>query len=98
MVNQDQMQGKIENKCLEICKFLLEKNKSYGNSAAETINVFSSLEPIEGVKLRIDDKLKRIRNQAQKVEHAFMDENNIRDLIGYLILYEILIEDAKQTK
>jgi len=97
-MNQEQMQQKIENKCLEICKFLLEKNKSYGNSAAENINIFSTLQPIEGVKLRIDDKLKRIKNQSQKVEHAFMDENNIRDLIGYLILFEILSADVNQTK
>jgi len=92
MITQEKMKSKIEHKCLEICKFLLEKNKSYGNSAAESINVFSDLDPIEGIKLRIDDKLKRIRNN-KNTEHEFRNEDSIKDLIGYLILYEIMEED-----
>jgi hypothetical protein len=87
------MKEKIEGKCLEICKFLLDKNKSYGNSAAESINVFSTPDPIEGVRLRMDDKIKRIRNSNK---HAVKDnEDSVRDLIGYLILYEILMDDSK---
>ena len=95
-MNADQMKAKIEIKCLELCKFLLEKNKSYGNSAADPETIFSDLPPLEGVKLRIDDKLKRIKN-TKRIDHAFKDKDNVRDLIGYLILYEILMDENKAT-
>jgi len=90
MIKQEDMRSRIENKCLEIAKMLLEKNKSYGNSIAEPINVFSSLDPIKQVELRIDDKLKRIRNNSHGVEHNYKHEDSCLDLIGYLVLYEIL--------
>ena len=94
-MNAEQMKAKIETKCLEICKFLLDKNKNYGNSAAEPSTIFSDLSPIEGVKLRIDDKLKRIKNQKKNPGND--KEDTVRDLIGYLILYEILLDDGKEV-
>jgi hypothetical protein len=36
--------------------------------------------------------LKRIRNN-KNTEHEFRNEDSIKDLIGYLILYEIMEED-----
>lgn len=80
----EDMQLSIKNECDEICSFLLEKNNQYGNSVAEPINIFSKLDFIEGVKLRIDDKLKRIKN------NNIDNEDSIKDLIGYLIIYRIL--------
>jgi hypothetical protein len=96
MITQEEMRKRIELKCLHIAKMLLEKNKSYGNSIAEPINVFSNLDPIKQVELRIDDKLKRIKNNSAGVDHKFKHEDSAFDLIGYLILYEILKDLDKE--
>ena len=41
---------------------LVAKNEKYGNSALEPLGVFSQLSAKEGLLVRIDDKLKRIKN------------------------------------
>jgi hypothetical protein len=69
----------------EIKELLLEKNEKYGNSALEPIGVFSKLSPEEGLFIRIDDKLKRIKNGSLEKD----DEDVINDLIGYLVLLKI---------
>ena len=46
----------------DIRDMLVSKNEKYGNSALEPIGVFSKLSPKEGLLIRIDDKLKRIKN------------------------------------
>jgi len=71
-------------------KMLIEKNAKYGNSAIEPLGVFSKLSPEEGIKVRIDDKLKRIKNGSLDRD----DEDVINDLIGYLVLLKI---HAKQS-
>ena len=75
------------NKVLsDISKMLIEKNSKYGNSAIEPLGVFSDLSPEEGIKVRIDDKLKRIKNGSLDKD----DEDVINDLIGYLVLLKII--------
>lgn len=66
---------------------LLEKNRKYGDSALNPTRVFSKASPLEQLKVRIDDKLSRVRS-SQSDE----DEDVIIDLIGYLILYMIALE------
>jgi hypothetical protein len=73
--------------CDRLKEFLLEKNRSYGNSAFEPINIFSKQPVIEGLLIRIDDKLKRIRNGQ-----SYPGDNDLKDLTGYLILLMILME------
>ena len=74
------------NKVLEeIQEMLIEKNAKYGNSALEPIGVFSKLSPREGLLIRIDDKLKRIKNGSLDKD----DEDVVNDLIGYLVLLKI---------
>jgi hypothetical protein len=63
-----------------ISKFLKEKNKRYGNSALEPSNMFFKGNSEEGLRIRIDDKLKRIKNSD------VLRKNDIVDLIGYLII------------
>ena len=70
----------------EITEMLIAKNQKYGNSAIEPIGIFSDLAPEEGLKVRIDDKLKRIKNGSLDKD----DEDVINDLIGYLVLLKIL--------
>ena len=75
---------KILNSCLEVAQMLIEKNISYGNSALEPIRIFSTADSTEQLKVRIDDKLNRVKNNQ-----GFAGDNDIDDLIGYLILYKI---------
>jgi len=70
---------------LEIRELLISKNLKYGNSALEPLGVFSQLSAKEGLLIRIDDKLKRIKNGSLEKD----DEDVINDLIGYLVLLKI---------
>ena len=66
----------------EVVEMLLRKNLAYGDSALNPLRVFSKADAGAGLRVRIDDKLSRIRNQG------FDDsEDTLQDLIGYLILY-----------
>jgi hypothetical protein len=76
--------NKILNECLDISEMLIKKNISYGNSALEPIRIFSKADSTEQIRVRIDDKLNRIQN-----DQAFPGDNDIDDLIGYLILLKI---------
>jgi hypothetical protein len=69
----------------EIRDLLIAKNLKYGNSALEPLGVFSHLSAKEGLLVRIDDKLKRIKNGSLERD----DEDVVNDLIGYLILLKI---------
>lgn len=69
----------------DIRDMLVSKNEKYGNSALEPIGVFSKLSPKEGLLIRIDDKLKRIKNGSLDKD----DEDVVNDLIGYLVLLKI---------
>tara|TARA_Y100000996_G_scaffold260757_1_gene205258 strand:+ start:261 stop:566 length:306 start_codon:yes stop_codon:yes gene_type:complete len=66
------------------------KNEKYGNSALEPLNVFSPANAVAGIKMRIDDKLKRIKN-AGLVDAT---EDTLQDLAGYLILLMIARDNA----
>lgn len=70
-----------------ITKMLIEKNRKYGNSALEPQRIFSKASATEQIKVRIDDKLSRMKNQQNDE-----DEDVISDLIGYLILLKIAKE------
>jgi len=71
---------------LSIREMLINKNIKYGNSALEPLGVFSQLSAKEGLLIRIDDKLKRIKNGSLEKD----DEDVINDLVGYLVLLKIL--------
>lgn len=60
--------------------FLAEKNRRYGDSALNPARVFSRAEPAEGILIRLDDKLGRIRNTDS------LRKNDIIDMLGYLVL------------
>lgn len=70
-----------------IFSMLIEKNRKYGDSALNPARIFSKASNIEQLKVRLDDKLSRIKN-AQDDE----DEDVIADLIGYLVLLTIARE------
>lgn len=80
------VQQEISNLCDEIKEMLLDKNRKYGNSALEPTRVFSKASNVEQIKVRLDDKISRLKNQ--QIDE---DEDVINDLIGYLILLKIAL-------
>jgi len=74
----------IIKECLEIAEMLIKKNISYGDSALSPIRIFSQADNKEQIKIRIDDKINRIKNGS-----GFAGDNDIDDMIGYLILLKI---------
>lgn len=84
LINQAPSGEEIADECKSIMRLLLRKNIDYGNSAMEPLGIFSDLGPEEGIRLRIDDKLKRLKGPQT------IDEDTIADLIGYLVLLRIV--------
>lgn len=74
-------QDKIKAISNNLRDFLLEKNRRYGDSALNPINVFSKLSAEDAICVRLDDKLKRIQNNPDD-----MRKNDVVDTMGYLIL------------
>ena len=81
----------IINSCLEIMQMLIEKNISYGDSAINPVRIFAKSDNIEQIKIRIDDKINRVKNNQ-----GFAGDNDIDDLIGYLVLLKIAIDKDRQ--
>jgi hypothetical protein len=79
-----QSQADIAITCEKIKDLLLEKNRKYGDSALNPVRVFSKSDPLEQIRVRLDDKLSRVRNEQQDE-----DEDVITDLVGYLILLQV---------
>jgi hypothetical protein len=79
-----QNQIDIATVCDEIKELLLEKNRKYGDSAINPVRIFSKCDSIEGLKIRLDDKLSRLRTQS-----IDEDEDVLLDLLGYMILLRV---------
>jgi hypothetical protein len=85
-------QQQIVDKCLELAELLIEKNRKYGNSALNPVRVFASSDTLEQIRVRMDDKLNRIKNrQSDEDEDVYMD------LAGYLILYMVARDNTKRA-
>jgi hypothetical protein len=84
---------KILNEIVDIGTLLLNKNIAYGNSALEPIRIFSKADAGEQLDVRIDDKLSRIMRGE-----AYKDENDIVDLVGYLVLKLIYDKDQREKE
>ena len=81
----NKFEGEVAKVLDQIEDMLVAKNKKYGNSALEPLGVFSQLSAKDGLLVRIDDKLKRIKNGSLDRD----DEDVVNDLIGYLVLLKI---------
>ena len=81
-------QADITRVCDKVKNLLLEKNKKYGDSALEPVRVFSQDHQIAQLKVRIDDKLSRIKTSGTMAS----DEDTLMDLMGYLVLLKIALE------
>ena len=80
----------VRNYCEELAELLIEKNRKYGDAARNPKRIFSQADPLEQLKVRMDDKLSRIANQQWDE-----DEDAFKDLTGYLILYEVTKKSQK---
>lgn len=86
-VTKAEVQAKIARICRELSDFLIAKNDSYGNSAINPKRIFAKSGPEEQINARIDDKLNRIMNDQE-----WAGDNDLDDLIGYLILLKVVRE------
>ena len=82
-------QEKIKEVGQEVIDLLIEKNESYGDSALKPAGIFATGNAVDNLSSRIDDKLMRIKSQGFRG----YGEDNVKDLIGYLILLKIALED-----
>lgn len=82
-----QTQDDIRRIAKEIGEMVVAKNKAYGDSAVDPVRIFSKASPVEQIKVRIDDKLSRFMRGS-----SYPGDNDIDDLMGYLILLKIAIE------
>jgi hypothetical protein len=75
------MSENIDHVCEALKHFLGVKNQRYGNSALNPIGVFNKTnDTSNGILVRIDDKLSRIKNSET------LRKNDVVDLMGYLAL------------
>jgi hypothetical protein len=79
---------KIENYLEDLKKELIKKNTIYGDSLQNPIQIFQK-DKVNGILGRIDDKLNRIKTVGINKD----TEDTIKDLIGYLVHLEIMIQD-----
>lgn len=86
---------KISGVCDDIKELLINKNRKYGNSALKPCRVFSKASAVEQLLVRIDDKLNRIMQGAGLLAN---DEDVINDLIGYLVLLKIGMNDENNKE
>jgi hypothetical protein len=84
-------QENIVGVCIQVCEMLLEKNRKYGNSALNPVRIFSKASPLEQIKVRLDDKLSRLRS-----EQPDEDEDVVNDIIGYCILFKVASKQMKE--
>lgn len=80
-----EFQVALSDELSELYDMLSEKNARYGNSAMEPVRIFSKANPVEQLKVRIDDKLSRIVSSDLETD----GEDVVMDLIGYLLIYRM---------
>jgi hypothetical protein len=79
---------RIRGKCLEIAEILVAKNASYGESALHPLGIFAGGDAVANLAARIDDKLARVKHAP-----GAYGEDVVTDLIGYLVLLQLALED-----
>ena len=90
MSNREQQ---IADVCNKIKALLLLKNEAYGDSALNPVRIFSKSDSVEGLLVRIDDKLSRIKN----VGITSATEDTLMDLIGYLVLLKVQMTEKDEA-
>ena len=79
-VETTESQEKIKMICDAMKDLLLYKNEKYGDSALHPNNVFYKGDSVNSIKIRLDDKIGRIKNCTET------RVNDVSDVIGYCVL------------
>ena len=88
--NISESQKKIIEVCDSMKDLLLYKNEKYGDSALNPNNIFYKGDSTNSIKIRLDDKIGRIRNcEETRI-------NDVCDVIGYCTLLLISIGAEKK--
>lgn len=74
------VKDKIELTLDSLQKLLVEKNRRYGNAALTPLGVFNKQSSTDGILIRLDDKLQRVKSSPT------LRRNDVADLLGYLTL------------
>lgn len=89
-------QQKIADVCDEMKNILLYKNEKYGDSALHPNNVFYKGDSTNSIKIRLDDKIGRVKNCKET------RINDVADIIGYCVLLLVsmgaTVEDFEKLK
>lgn len=88
-IPRNTVEDAIQNECVRVTSLLIDKNRSYGNSALNPVRIFSRSDATEQLKVRIDDKLSRFMSGDDTFK-----ENDLDDLIGYLVLLSIAVKET----
>jgi len=89
LIPRNNVEMAIQEECHRVTALLIEKNRSYGNSALNPVRIFSRSDTTEQLKVRIDDKLSRFMDG----DNTFK-ENDLDDLMGYLVLLSIAMKET----
>lgn len=68
----------------DVRRMLIAKNQAYGDAALNPVRIFSRADAGEQIRVRIDDKLSRLARGAAA------GEDQVDDLLGYMVLLKIL--------
>jgi len=82
---QEYVRLTIREVCNELAEMLIQKNTEYGNSALCPLRVFSKADPVEQIRIRMDDKLSRMLTPGVKE----IKEDTLMDFVGYVILLKV---------
>ena len=91
-VTAEEMCQAITTECDAIRDFLVEKNKSYGGSVFDPVRIFSKVDIVEQINVRMDDKLSRM---ARGNDYG---EDVEKDLLGYLLLKRAVSKIVEKGK
>lgn len=87
--NLTESQKKIVEVCDSMKDLLLYKNQKYGDSALNPNNIFYKGDSTNSIKIRLDDKIGRIKNcEETRV-------NDVCDIIGYCTLLLVSMDVSK---
>ena len=82
-------QEKIKMICDSMKDLLLYKNEKYGDSALNPNNIFYKGDSTNSIKIRLDDKIGRVKNSNET------RVNDIADIIGYCVLLLVSLNATK---
>ncbi|MCK9513096.1 MAG: hypothetical protein M0R28_17970 [Pigmentiphaga sp.] len=85
-------EAEVRREADALVDLLVRKNEAYGDSALRPVRIFSRASVLDGLAIRIDDKLSRIARG-----HA-AGEDVEEDLLGYLLLRRVAKARERRTE